>query len=82
MQEVIVYRNPAEAAVWGAIMSPVFGAVLAGMFALLTVLLLVDAVLRKFEHPIFRRMRGEWNVPTWLSCAAGLFVAYKLWPMM
>ena len=47
MQEIIVYRNPLEAALWSAIMDGSFLAALVGVAAFFCVFLAVNRVLNK-----------------------------------
>mgnify|MGYP001577721144 CR=1 FL=1 len=47
MQEIIVYRNPLEAALWSAIMSGDFFPVIVGVVAFFCVFLAANRVLNK-----------------------------------
>ncbi len=47
MQEIIVYRNPLEAALWSAIMGGSFFPVIVGVVAFFCVFLAVNRVLNK-----------------------------------
>ena len=47
MQEIIVYRNPLEAALWSAIMDGSFFPVIVGVVAFFCVFLAVNRVLNK-----------------------------------
>ena len=47
MQEIIVYRNPLEAALWSAIMDGSFFPVIVGVVAFFCAFLAVDRVLNK-----------------------------------
>ena len=47
MQEIIVYRNPLEAALWSAIMNGSFFPVIVGVVAFFCTFLVVNQVLNK-----------------------------------
>lgn len=77
MQEVIVYRNPAEAAFWSMMTDGSMVPIAAGALAAVVVFLLTNRVL------VGRRM---FNVPAWktytafaLAGAAWILVARYLW---
>lgn len=77
MQEVIIYRNPLEAAMWrsfeGASVFPVACGVVV-FFAVF--LLLADHIT---ERRPFRKQRHETNVALLVSAAVGVFVTYLMW---
>lgn len=50
MQEVIVYRNPIEAAVWSAIMNGSFMPVIAGVLVFFVVFVGFERVLNKVRN--------------------------------
>lgn len=78
MQQVIVYRNPLEAALWNVLGGPEMLHVLAGMGVLLLVLLLVDGVLRASRNKKIRSLRDSY-FPLVVGGIAGLYTTYSLW---
>ena len=67
MQEIIVYRNPAEAALWQLLMSGEFFVVLCGILAFFAVFLGM--------HAVMTRIWGSWGngakLRSYLGLAAG-----------
>lgn len=68
MQEVIVYRNPAEAAFWGAIMSPTTPFIVIAVVVFFAVLLSLDSLMRNSKN---KTIRGWGNTSAPLVIAAG-----------
>lgn len=64
MQEVIIYRNPAEAALWSALMTPEAFVIFAGAAVGLIALLLAASIVSS---------RTAWNSPlrTWIPLTVG-----------
>lgn len=72
MTEIIMYRNPLEAAVWGALMNGDGSGVMIFLFVLAMGLLWAgvyvgyERVCRWYEHRLFLRDRVK-HVPTWMA---------------
>lgn len=77
MQEVIVYRNPVEAAIWHALSSASLIPIIAGVISFFIVFLAANRLLT----------RGvSWNAPQWktnlallLGVGAGSATTWWLW---
>lgn len=79
MQEVIVYRNPAEAALWHAMQGGEFFLVIAGVVVFFIVFLTLNAV--------FVRRWGSWgkgastrtNIALVVGALSGILTVWKMW---
>lgn len=54
MQEIIVYRNPLEAAMWHGIMDGSFFPVIVGVLVFFAVFLGLNALLEKIDRRLYR----------------------------
>ena len=78
MTEIIVYRNPAEAALWqmlsGGEFFPVFAGAIVGVFAVMLAAKVFDRVFGAFRQP-------KWasNLPPVIGAAAWVATTYALW---
>lgn len=66
MQEIIVYRNPLEAQLWGALSSGQLFPIIIGMIVAVVTVILV-------EEQVFNRIYGLFGRPKWTGNAS-LFI--------
>lgn len=80
MQQIIVYRNPAEAAFWNTIMSadnifPIF----VGVVVFFAVLLITDSILYKSKHRVtYTILRHSYFSPI-VGAICGIFTVWYMW---
>lgn len=79
MQEIIVYRNPAEAAFWNTIMSadnifPIF----VGVVVFFAVLLITDSLVRKSKIRAIYNLRNSY-VSLIVGAICGIFTVWYMW---
>lgn len=79
MQQIIVYRNPAEAAFWNTIMSadnifPIF----VGVVVFFAVLLITDSIVRKSKIRAIYNLRNSY-FPLIVSAICGIFTVWYMW---
>jgi hypothetical protein len=74
MQEVIVYRNPAEAAFWHSMANGGFMT-----FVLFGVVMLISFIIFFYTLEKIRNGKGDWNVgiSLFISFATALLVVWK-----
>ena len=83
MQEVIIYRSPAEAAIWDMLLSDVGFAFIVSLIVFLVSVLLVDETVRKqrlrFRHiPVIFRAISNGYVSLAFGLAAASFCSWWL----
>ena len=78
MTEIIVYRNPAEAALWqmlsGGEFFPVFAGAIVGVLAVVLAARICDSVFRKPRQP-----KWAGNLTLVIGAAAWAATTYALW---
>ena len=72
MQEVIVYRNPMEAAIWQYVMSASFFPVICGVVVFFAVMLTAHNLISKRYGTYGKRGRISTNISLTLAAAAGI----------
>lgn len=79
MQEIIVYRNPAEAAFWNTIMSAdnIFP-IIAGVVVFFAVLLITDSLVRKSKIRAIYTLSNSY-VSLIVGAICGIFTAWYMW---
>lgn len=79
MQEIIVYRNPAEAAFWNTIMSSnnLFP-IIVGVVVFFAVLLVTDSLVRKSKIRAIYNLSNSY-FPLIVGTICGIFTAWYMW---
>lgn len=79
MQQIIVYRNPAEAAFWDMIMSsPNLFPIMVGIVVFFNVLIFSTYLVRKSKQKMIYNLRNSY-FPLIVSAICGIFTVWYMW---
>lgn len=79
MQEIIVYRNPMEAAMWQALMSGEFFPAVIGVVVFFAVFLSLHSLLVKRYGSWGKRAVMRTNVALGVGILCGVLTIWKMW---
>lgn len=88
MQQIIVYRNPVEAAMWNSVTSAEFVPIMCGIIAFFVVFLITQAVFDKLVYNWFywKRETLVWkyrktfpHISLMIGAIAGVLICWKMW---
>ena len=77
MQEVIIYRNPMEAAIWNGIMTPEFGVFIMGIVIFGVVLSIYSTFIQR--HISWKNDKLASNIAIAVAAVAGIAWVFA-WP--
>lgn len=77
MQEVIVYRNPLEAAIWQTVMNGEFFVVAVGLVAFFLVFLAIHGLVGKYFGWMKQQKTVYWQLAG--SAVVGILIVKYLW---
>lgn len=79
MQQIIVYRNPAEAAFWDMIMSSTnLFPIMVGIVVFFNVLIFSTYLVRKSKQKMIYNLRNSY-FPLIVSAICGIFTVWYMW---
>lgn len=87
MQEIIVYRNPLEKAMWDAASSGDFMPVIFGIGTFVIIFLMLDRIAsplsrilqKKFHYPYYKVLNIMTRINLLISAVIGCFIIWKTW---
>lgn len=79
MQEVIVYRNPLEAALWNTLMSGEFFPVVVGVVVFFVVFLALNAAFCKRWGSWGKGASTRTNIALAVGALSGFLTIWKMW---
>ncbi len=79
MQEVIVYRNPMEAAMWHALSGGEFFPIIVGIVVFFAVFLTVNALLNKWYGSWGKAAQMRTQGALTAGVVAGVLTVWKMW---
>lgn len=79
MQEIIVYRNPLEAQLWGALSSGQLFPIIMGMIVAVAVVVLVERVFDELFGMYRRPTKWTINAGLFIGAVAGIATSYFMW---
>lgn len=78
MQEIIVYRNPLEAQLWGALSSGQLFPIIIGMIVSVAAVVMSEWAFGKV-FGVHRRPKWTGNVSLLIGAFAGIAISYFMW---
>ena len=79
MQEVIIYRNPAEAAFWNAVMNAEFFPAIVGIIVFLIVFVVTNGIATRKWGSWGKAARTRTNICLALGTVASVATIWKMW---
>lgn len=78
MQEIIVYRNPLEAQLWGALSSGQLFPIIVGVIVTVAAVVIAEWAFGKI-FGVYRRPKWTSNASLLIGAFAGIVTSYFMW---